>query len=286
MKKKQSESFRQVIERKEMVKVAGAHDALGGLLAEEAGFDAVWSSSFEVSAARGLPDASVLTMTEYLEAAANIQKSLSVPVVADCDTGYGNNLNVAHMVHEYESAGITAICIEDKLYPKMNSFAGGNQTLLSVEDFRSKIETAKASQASEDFFVIARTEALIEGLGVPEALARCKAYCDSGADSVLIHSKAPTNSEVSEFLSGWDEKVPVVVVPTTYPDWHADEAAREGVSVVIYANQGLRSTISALRNTFERIQKEGQTTSVEDDIASVSDIFELQNLSDWKQLQK
>ncbi|MFD0126235.1 isocitrate lyase/phosphoenolpyruvate mutase family protein [Streptomyces virginiae] len=282
-------SFRSVLGQRralsQAVRVAGAHDALGGRLAQAAGFDAVWASSLEVSAARCLPDASVLTMTEYLEAAAHTQKALGIPVVADVDTGYGNNLNVAHMVHEYEAAGITAVCMEDKLFPKMNSFVATSHTLLDTEEYCSKVRVAKNAQRGEDFFFIARTEALIDGLGVEVALERCHAYVDAGADAVLIHSKARTKDQVLEFLGGWQDRAPVVVVPTTYPDWHADDAVKDGVSTIIYANQGLRATVSALRDTYASILSHGETTHLEDKIASVKDVFALQRLADWQELE-
>ncbi|MFD3515430.1 isocitrate lyase/phosphoenolpyruvate mutase family protein [Streptomyces sp. NPDC058657] len=277
-------SFRSVLAENGVVRVAGANHALGGLLAQEAGFQAVWSSSLEVSASRGLPDASILSMTEYLEAAANIQKVLRIPVVADCDTGYGGNLNVAHMVHEFEAAGITGLCVEDKLFPKMNSFVAGGQTLLGTKEFADKIRVAKEAQASSDTFLIARTEALISGLDVDAALERCRAYADSGADAVLIHSKARSRDQVVGFLEGWDFRCPVVIVPTTYPDWHIDEIKQAGVSVVIYANQGLRATISALRDTYRSVYENGDTTALEGSIASVKDIFALQRLEDWQKL--
>ncbi|ATE54755.1 isocitrate lyase/phosphoenolpyruvate mutase family protein [Actinosynnema pretiosum] len=277
-------TFRSLVERGRVVRVAGAHDALGGVLAQQAGFDAVWASSLEISAARCLPDASLLTMTEYLESAANTQKALSVPVVADVDTGYGGNLNVAHMVHEYEAAGITAVAIEDKLFPKMNSFAAHGHPLLETEAFAAKIRTAKNAQRGEDFFVIARTEALISGLGLDEALHRCHAYADAGADAVLIHSKSKTREQVVAFLAEWRGRLPVVVVPTTYPDWHIDTAERDGVSVVIYANQGMRAVVSSLRAAFATIHRDGDSTALEGSIAPVADIFQLQQLSAWQKL--
>ncbi|WP_217254046.1 isocitrate lyase/phosphoenolpyruvate mutase family protein [Streptomyces sp. AC602_WCS936] len=277
-------SFRSTLEEHGLVRVAGAHHALSGVLAQEAGFQAVWSSSFEVSASRCLPDASILSMTEYLEAAANIQKALDIPVVADCDTGYGGNYNVAHMVHEFEGAGITAVCMEDKLFPKMNSFAAGDQTLLDTLAFTRKIEVAKNAQSSDEFFVIARTEALISGQDVDQAIARCKAYALAGADAVLIHSKKSTKDQVVEFLDRWDNRAPVVIVPTTYPDWHVDDIRKAGVSAVIYANQGMRAALTALRESYRTIYADGDTTSLEPRIASVRDIFDLQRMTDWQKL--
>jgi phosphoenolpyruvate phosphomutase len=277
-------TFRSLLNGGGLVRIAGAHDALGGRIAEQVGFDAAWASSFEVSAARCLPDASILTMSEYLDAAANMQKALGIPVVADCDTGYGNNLNVAHMVHEYEAAGITAVSIEDKVFPKMNSFAPDNHTLLDARDFARKIEVAKNEQNSPDFLVIARTESLISGLDVAAAISRSRIYADAGADAILIHSKARSNHQVIEFLELWNQRLPVVIVPTTYPHWHVDDAARAGVSAVIYANQGLRATVSSMRAAFTMILEQGRTTDLEDEIASVQEIFELQQLAEWQKL--
>ncbi|KOX33017.1 MULTISPECIES: isocitrate lyase/phosphoenolpyruvate mutase family protein [unclassified Streptomyces] len=277
-------SFRSLVQADGLVRVVGAHTALGATIAEEAGFDAVWSSSLEVSASRALPDSSLLTMTEYLEAAANMQKAIGVPVVADCDSGYGNNANARHMVHEYEAAGITAISVEDKKFPKMNSFADRGDSLVTTDDFCRKLTTAKNAQTNSDFFVIARTEALINGRPVREALDRARAYADSGADAILIHSKEKTNEEILAFLEGWEAKLPVVVVPTTYPDWSARDMAAAGVSVVIYANQGLRSTISALRGTYASILDNGDTVKLEYDLAPVSDIFAYQELASWQAL--
>lgn len=277
--------FRTLLESGALVRMSGAHTALGARIAQESGFDAVWSSSLEVSAARCLPDASILTMTEYVEAARHMQSRLGIPVVADVDTGYGGNLNVAQMVQEYEGAGITAVCMEDKLFPKMNSFVGSRQELLDADAFASKVQTAVASRGSSEFVTIARTEAMVSGLGVAEALRRCHLYVDAGADAVLVHSKAATNVEVLEFISHWENRVPVVAVPTTYPAWSADQAARDGVSVLIYANQGLRATVQALRETYARIIRDGGTLAIEGKIASVRQVFELQDLVDWQALE-
>jgi phosphoenolpyruvate phosphomutase len=281
MKRPRYESFRTVLDRGNLVRVAGAHSSLGAKIAEEAGFDAIWSSSLEVSAARGLPDASLLSMSEYLQAAQHMQHSVGIPVLADCDSGYGNNLNVAYMVHEYEAAGITAVCIEDKQYPKMNSFADKGNSMIPLDAFAAKIATAKGAQSDVDFVVVARTESFINGLGVEETLNRCNAYADAGADAILVHSKAKDHTEIMSFLHRWERDLPVVIVPTTYPLWSADEAAAEGVSVIIYANQGLRATVTALTDTYNHILQSGNSIQLEDRVASIAEVFRLQDLSDW-----
>lgn len=268
------------------MRAAGAHSALGASLVEKAGLDAVWASSFEISASRCLPDASLLTMTDYLQVAAQMQAACSLPVVADVDTGFGGTMNVAHMVREYERAGITAICMEDKVFPKMNSFISTGHTLLDAAEFCRKIEVSKLVQQDPEFHVIARTESLISGLSVSEALRRCKLYVDAGADSVLVHSKARTNDQILEFLSGWDNHVPVVIVPTTYPDWNALEAHRAGVSMIIYANQSLRATVRIVQEVLRTITEQGTTRPIEDKIAPISEIFELQDLDHWRAVER
>nr|AIF22061.1 putative phosphoenolpyruvate phosphomutase [uncultured marine thaumarchaeote SAT1000_07_E05] len=186
----QSEILRKKIESKSIVKVGGAFDSMSAKLVEVHGFDAVWSGSFAISATRAVPDASILTMTEFFDAASNMAETCQIPVIADCDTGYGGPSNVSHMVKKYENAGIAGICIEDKTFPKQNSLLqNGKNELVSEKDFVSKIIAGKKAKQNNDFMIIARVEALISGKGMPEALKRATAYEEAGADAILIHSK-------------------------------------------------------------------------------------------------
>ena len=278
--------LRRLLAAPELTRAAGAHDGLGAALAEEAGFEAVWASGLGVSAARALPDASVLSMAEVLQAATAMDRASGLPVVADCDTGFGGLLNVAHMVREFEAAGIAAVCIEDKVFPKVNSFADHAQPLATVADFCARIEVAKSVQQTADFVVIARTETYIAGLGTAEAVRRAEAYADAGADAVLVHSKSAGPEQLEDFLSQWDRRVPVVAVPTTYWSWPAAEAREAGVSMMIYANQGLRATVTAVRSVLGSIITEGSSASVEPRLASVKDVFALQKLDEWMALER
>jgi phosphoenolpyruvate phosphomutase len=268
------------------VLAAGAHDGIGAVLAERVGYRAVWASSFEISAAHGLPDAGLLGLVEYLQVGRTMNSACGLPVIADCDTGFGNSLAMAHTVHQCEAAGIAAVCIEDKVFPKINSFANGRQRLVPVEEFQHKIGIAKATQQDPDFMVIARTEALIAGEGLDCALHRANAYADAGADAILVHSKAKTAGEVESFLAAWRSRLPVVVVPTTYYDWSAQDAARAGASVVIYANHGLRASVTAMTKVLTVILNEGSSASLEGDIASIKEIFDLQDLDSWLALER
>src|SRR5690606_39038380 len=157
--------------------IIGAHNPLSARLAEEAGFDGIWASGFELSAAYGVPDASLISMTQHLEMTRAIAEAVSIPVVADIDTGYGNSINVMYAVEKYEAAGAAAVVIEDKTFPKDTSLlAGGRQELVRIEEFQGKIEAAVAARHDPNFLIIARVEALIAGLGQEEAIRRGEAY--------------------------------------------------------------------------------------------------------------
>jgi phosphoenolpyruvate phosphomutase len=262
-----------------LVRVAGAHSGLSARLVEDSGFDAVWASGFELSTAHALPDASILTMSELLEAARNMHEATSIPVIADCDTGFGDIPNVVHMVRRYEASGIAGVCIEDKHFPKLNSFVRGGQELLDVDHFADKLRAAKGARRTRDLVVIARTEALIAGRDISEALRRAAAYAEAGADAVLVHSRRSAPDEIWAFLERWDQRVPVVVVPTTFYAVDASEFERRGVRVVIYANHGLRAAVRAMQETLRELREAGTSTGVEDRIASVGELLELQGMS-------
>jgi phosphoenolpyruvate phosphomutase len=270
--------LRELLAGPSVVKVAGAHSGLSARLVEASGFSAVWASSFELSTSYALPDASILTMSEALEAARVMNEAVSIPVIADCDTGFGDTANVVHMVRRYESSCIAGVCIEDKVFPKLNSLLGGGQELLDMDRFAAKVRAAKRAQHSPDFVVIARTEALITGAGMDEALRRSDAYVDAGADAILVHSRASTPDEIWAFLDVWSGRAPVVVVPTTYFDVEVAEFERRGARVVIYANHGLRAAVRAMKETFRELQRTGSSRGVERRIASLTELFELQGM--------
>ena len=278
-----AEELRKLFVRDSIIKVAGAHDGLSAKLTGEAGFDAVWASGLEISASYAVPDANILTMSQYLERACQMNDAVSLPVIADCDTGFGNSNNVIHMVKKYEAAGIAGVCIEDKHFPKVNSLVAGRQELAPIAEFVGKILAAKNAQADPDFMVIARVEALIAGWGIEEALKRADAYCDAGADAILIHSKSKSPDEIFEFARRWNNKAPLVVVPTIYFSVTAQELEKRGVKMVIYANQGIRSAIRAMKDTFKQIYDSGSSLVAENKIASLKEVFELQGMPKMQQ---
>lgn len=278
--------LRYLVSQEKIVQVAGAHNGLSARLVEQAGFDAIWASGLEISAANAVPDANILTMTDYLEAASTINEAVSVPVIADCDTGYGNSSNVIRLVKKYEAVGIAAVCIEDKCFPKVNSYIPGRQELAPLAEFVGKIKAAKDAQVSPEFMVIARVEALIAGWGLEESWCRAEAYAEAGADTILIHSKAKTPDEIKAFIQGWALGVPLVVVPTAYPQVTTQQLLDWGVKIVIYANAGLRAAVKAMTKVLQKLRQAGSLQAVEAEIAPMQTIFDLQEISRFQADEK
>jgi len=267
---------RPLLERQTIVLAAGAHDALSAKLAEEAGFDAIWASGFGISAVQAVPDANILTLTETLEAVRRIVDAVGIPVIADCDNGYGNAINVMRTAAEFERAGAAGICIEDNEFPKRCSFyAGVRRDLVAAEEHAQKVRAATAARRDPGFLVIARTEALIVGLGIEEALRRARAYAAAGADAVLVHSKSPDFGELRAFSEAWDEPVPLVAVPTTYGSVSAAELRAAGFRMAIFANQALRAAIVAMREALREMRRTGCAASVDGRIAALEDVYAL-----------
>ncbi len=262
------------------LRIVGAHDALGAKLIERNGFQGVWASGLEISASHAVPDANILTMTDFLAAAVSMNEATNLPVICDCDTGFGSAANVSHMVRRYEAAGVAAVVIEDKVFPKVNSFVAGRQELADIAEFTGKIEAAKSTQRSPDFMVLARVEALIAGWGLEEALRRATAYAEAGADGIVIHSKATSPDEVYAFAREWKRRgLPLVVIPTMFFSVTAQELQDRGFKMAIYANHGLRASIRAMDETFRAIRETGSTAAVEDRIASMREVFDLQGMN-------
>jgi phosphonopyruvate hydrolase len=271
-----------------LVTLMSTHNPLSARLAEEAGFDGIWASGFELSAAYGVPDASLLSLTQHLDMTRAMCEQVTIPVVADIDTGYGNAINVLQVVGSYARAGAAAVVIEDKVFPKDTSLlAGGRQELVRVEEFQGKIEAAKAAGAEREVVVIARTEALIADLGQDEALRRGAAYAEAGADLLLIHSKRKTPDEIVAFTKAWPGAIPLVLVPTAYPDLTEAMIRELGkIAIVIYANHAIRAAVGAMREVFAAIKRDRGIHRVDKTIPTVEEIFDLQRVGAMKAMEK
>jgi phosphoenolpyruvate phosphomutase len=263
-----------------------AHDGLSAKIVEEAGFRGIWASGLAISAALGVRDSNEASWTQVLEVLEFMSDATTIPILVDGDTGYGNFNNMRRLVRKLCQRQIAGVCIEDKLFPKTNSFIGEGQPLADIDEFCGKIKAGKDSQTDPDFSIVARIEALISGWGLDEALRRAEAYRDAGADAVLIHSKAPTADEVLAFAREWDRRCPVVIVPTMYPDTEAEAFRAAGISTVIWANHNLRAAISAMRETSRAVQQSQSIAKVERQVASVRDVFDLAGNSELAEAER
>jgi phosphoenolpyruvate phosphomutase len=280
--------LRETLARAGLVEAMAAHSPLSAMLAAEAGFDAIWASGFELSALYGVPDVSVVSMTQHLDMTRAMVDRGGLPVVADIDTGFGNAINVLYAVEQYERAGAAAIVMEDKSFPKVTSLiAGGRQEMVRIEEFQGKIEAARVARRDPSFVIVARTEALIAGLGQDEALKRARAYEAAGADMILVHSKQKTPDEIEAFARAWDGKVPLALVPTAYPQMTVARVRALGkVGLLIWGNHAIRASVGAMRETFARIRRDGGIHGVEASIATVDDVFDLQGMGRVKDDEK
>lgn len=260
-----------------LVRLAGAHDALGAKIAESVGFDGIWASSLAISLSQGCADTGANTMTHVLSASTSIAASVSCPVVADCGPVTGNLSQVVDLVKAYEASGVAAICLEDSRYPKLNSLLAGRHDLASIDEFSEVIRTACEARRTPGFQLIARLESLIAGEPLPVAFERACAYVAAGADAILVHSRAISPDEILGFVEAWNSPVPLVLVPTTYFSLSEHQIQETGkVKMVIYANQGIRAAMTAMRKAFEQILKDGTGSEVHKWIAPLDDLFEIQ----------
>ncbi len=275
---KKTAQFKQLLHSHQVEFLMEAHNGLSARIVEETGFKGIWGSGLSISAAMGVRDNNEASWTQVLEVLEFMSDATTIPILLDADTGYGNFNNVRRLVRKLEQRGVAAMCLEDKLFPKTNSFIRGEQQpLADAEEFSGKIKAAKDTQQDPDFCVVARVEALIAGWGLGEALRRAQAYHQAGADAILMHSKRSTPDEVLAFMSAWRDTCPVVIVPTMYYNTPTEVFQEAGVSLVIWANHLLRSSIAAMQRTAATIYKDRSLRTVEPEIVPVKEVFRLQN---------
>jgi phosphoenolpyruvate phosphomutase len=284
---KKTSQFKQLLVSESTEFILEAHNGLSAKIVEETGFKGIWASGLTLSASLGVRDNNEASWTQVLEILEFMSDATTIPILLDADTGYGNFNNVRRLVRKLEQRKIAAMCIEDKLFPKTNSFIDSEkQALADIAEFSGKIKAAKDTQQDPDFCVVARVEALIAGWGQEEALRRAESYYQAGADAILIHSKLSKPDQILTFLKEWGKTCPVVIVPTMYCKTPTEIFEKAGVSLIIWANHLLRSNIINMQQTAAKIFREQSVASIEDDIAAVKEIFRLQNAAELKDAEK
>lgn len=264
-----------------------AHNGLSAKIVEETGFKGIWASGLSISAAMGVRDSNEASWTQVLDVLEFMSDATSIPILLDGDTGYGNFNNARRLVKKLEQRHIAGVCIEDKLFPKTNSFINGHtQPLADIDEFCGKIKAMKDAQTDEDFLVIARVEAFITGWGLKEALRRAEAYAQAGANAILIHSKKSDLTEIELFMKEWNRRVPIVIVPTKYYTVPTKRFDDLGVSVVIWANHNLRASLDAMQNISRQIFQDQSLIHAESRVATVEEIFRLQDADELQAAER
>ncbi len=264
-----------------------AHNGLSAKIVEEAGFKGIWASGLAMSAQHGVRDNNELSWSQVIDTLEFMSDATSIPILLDGDTGYGDFNNMRRLVAKLEDRKIAGVCIEDKLFPKTNSFIGGErQPLEDISTFCGKISAGKDAQRDADFCIVARVEALIAGWGIDEALRRAEAYHEAGADAILIHSKQSQADEILEFADHWKQRCPLVIVPTKYYSTPTEVFRKHHISLVIWANHMIRASITAMQDIAARIMESQSLVDIEDSVATVSEIFRLQGAAELLEAEK
>jgi len=280
--------LRRLLFSKKIIRFIEVHNGLTGLIVENTRinkdgsireFDGMWLSSLTDSTAKGKPDIECVDLTSRMNTVNDILEVTTKPLIYDGDTG-GRPEHFGFMVRTLERLGVSAVIIEDKVGPKRNSLFSEqtDQVQDLPENFCQKISIGKKAQVTDDFMIIARIESLILHAGMNDALERAKAYIAAGADGIMIHSKCKTPDEILEFsriYSNIENKVPLVVVPSTYPQVTEEQLADGGVRIVIYANHLIRSAYPAMLKTAQTILENARALEADQMCMAIEDIITL-----------
>ena len=280
--------FRELLNADRHFFLMEAHDGLSAQIVEETGFPAIWASGLSITASLGVRDNNEISYTQLLDVLEYMNDACSLPILVDGDTGYGNFNNACRLLQKLEKMGIAAVCIEDKKFPKTNSFLETKLDALAEPlEFAGKLRAMKATQTTPDFSVVARLESLIVGAGVEDAVKRAKLYLEAGADAILVHSKRPNSKDIDDFLTAFPVYVPIFIVPTKYytvPVSHFIKDKR--IRGIIWANHNVRACVTAMQEISKKIYKDGSIANVEGSIASVSELFRLQKNEEYLEMEK
>jgi len=286
MSSQKAKRLREMLTGKKLSFLMEAHNGLSAKIAEEAGFEGLWGSGLSISASMGVRDNNEMSWTQVLDLLEFMTDAVKIPLLLDGDTGYGNFNNMRRLVQKMEARDIAGVCIEDKLFPKTNSFIGDNQPLADMDEFCGKIKAGKDAQSDDNFSIVARVEALIAGWGLAEALKRGEAYRRAGADAILIHSKMSKADEILAFKKEWGDRSPVVIVPTKYYSTPTEVFRKAGFNVVIWANHLMRTSMTAMQQTAQQIMKEESLINIEDRVVGVNEVFRIQGAKELEEAEK
>jgi phosphoenolpyruvate phosphomutase len=270
-----SRSLRALLNSPQLEFLMESHDALSAAIVERSGFKGLWASGLSIASSLGFRDANEASWTQIVEVVERMADATSEPILVDGDSGFGNFNNARLAALKLFQRGAAGICLEDKGFPKMNSFVGDRHPLADVDEFSGRLRAVRDTVPSDDFVLVARVEALIAGHGEDEALRRAHAYSEAGADAILIHSRRSTADEIISFAHAWGNRLPLIIVPTKYYRTPVDVYRDAGISIAIWANHAMRASVTAMREVCQKILKEQGIAGVESEVATLDEVFGL-----------
>jgi phosphoenolpyruvate phosphomutase len=265
--------LRSLLRSPELEFAMSAHDGISARIVEGAGFPAIWASGLSISTVMGARDNNEISWTQLVDAIEVMADMTSIPIIVDGDTGFGDFNNARRLARKLGQVGAAGVCMEDKVFPKANSFVGAHHQLANIEDFCAKLRACR--DANDDIVLIARVEAFICGESLEVALERAEAYRQAGADGVFIHSRLTVPDEIIAFAERWENALPVVIAPTTYAGGGTQVFRDAGLSVAIWANHTLRAAVAAMRRAAHAIRQDQGTARIDDELTPLSELFEL-----------
>ena len=275
-KMNKSTKLRELLNNDSLEFLMEAHNGISCKIVEKTGFKGIWASGLTISSSIGLRDCNEASFTQILQILEYMNDATTLPILVDGDTGYGDFNTARRFVRKLEQIGIAGVCFEDKIFPKTNSFieVDGGQSLADIKEFSGKIKACKDYQTNPDFVVVARLEAFIAGKGLEEALKRAIAYQQAGADAILVHSKLSTAKDIEDFMARWNNKCPIVIVPTKYYNTPTEDFKNLGISLVIWANHNMRSAIKTMEETSKNMFENQNLMAIEKKITTVNEYTE------------
>ena len=267
--------MRQLIASNDLTFLMEAHDALSAAIAWHSGFRGLWASGLSIASSLGYRDANEASWTQVVDVVERMADATEIPVLVDGDSGFGNFNNARLAAYKLWQRGAGGICLEDKGFPKMNSFVGDRHPLADITEFCGRLKAVKDGVPDPEFVLVARIEALIAGYDEAEALERAHAYAEAGVDAILIHSRKSVADEILSFARAWRNRLPLVIVPTKYYRTPVSEYRAAGISTVIWANHNMRASVAAMREVCSRILREESIAGIEKEVAALDEIFGL-----------
>jgi 2-methylisocitrate lyase-like PEP mutase family enzyme len=277
--------MRELMNKPGIISTLGAHDVLTAVMVEQCGFDSVFIGGFGTSASLyGLPDLNFLGMSEMVDATRRMTHRVSIPVVADADTGHGDLHNVMRCVNEFEGAGAAGIILEDQVFPKRCGHFGGKE-VIAADEMVMKFKAAVAARQDPDFMFIARTDAR-ETDGLDEAIDRINRYCDAGADVAFIEAPLSIN-ELEEICKRveYPKLVNMLALGKT-PILSTGELEQMGFKIVVAPIDSVLMTAHCMREMAEVFKREGHTKSLADKMVGFDEVKDILGLSDYLNLKE